>query len=709
MDKRKLSKVPREAATDEMIALSGGFEKINHIVTVGLLEEQMIMMSFYKVSDLKKGKREAVFRTFLSDSDYITQDLRTSKTKWLTSSFERMNDLQLYDAKYTRGHWKYIQKIYIRSDEEVDILKKFFKGYKRKDDKYEPWVEIFRFQTEVKEKRLEKQHRKVTDRIDKLMESVKDVPEEFFSWVWQTGMSFSRYLIYETEGKDKAKCECTHCKTIGTLDRNKIRLRNNEKGICPFCGSSVTIKAKGRMPGVIRNDRTALYVDPTEEGFILRYFKANRYIGIKDSIGQVFLKEDRVEEKIYETKRVFYELTEKKEIRDSYIWDRYKKRGPCRWCPEEGGVSYPASILYPGNLPKAWEHTRMKYSALELLAKNIPTVAVRFEMGIKTYRSYPFLEWLIKMGLNNIAKEVLEERFGYQTGKIKKDGKTIWEIIGLNKVNTRVLQQIDGNYDELRLLQVAEKEGMQLKPEQLKEYYEVFGCNTNLLHKSERKVSLHKLSKYIIKESENYPIGEEGSCWRYSFMSNIEREDVRFERMRNAAKDWLEYLDWCREMKYDLSNMFIYMPKNFKKVHDRTAKEYQDFKDEKIKRKKKMMEKKIKEVLKEASDDPAIMMETKGLELLVPKDAEEIREEGRVLHHCVGTYVERVAKGETMILFVRRKKRLEEPYFTMEFKEGKVVQCRGKNNCGMPKDVKAFVDEFERKMNQKDKRLEVVV
>lgn len=28
----------------------------------------------------------------------------------------------------------------------------------------------------------------------------------------------------------------------------------------------------------------------------------------------------------------------------------------------------------------------------------------------------------------------------------------------------------------------------------------------------------------------------------------------------------------------------------------------------------------------------------------------------------------------------------------------KVVQCRGKSNCGMPPDVKAFVQVFEKKM-----------
>ena len=43
--------------------------------------------------------------------------------------------------------------------------------------------------------------------------------------------------------------------------------------------------------------------------------------------------------------------------------------------------------------------------------------------------------------------------------------------------------------------------------------------------------------------------------------------------------------------------------------------------------------------------------------------------EGRILHHCVGAssrYMEKMAAGETWILFLRRKDSLEDPYYTIE-------------------------------------------
>lgn len=84
-----------------------------------------------------------------------------------------------------------------------------------------------------------------------------------------------------------------------------------------------------------------------------------------------------------------------------------------------------------------------------------------------------------------------------------------------------------------------------------------------------------------------------------------------------------------------------------------------------------------------------------GLMVMAPHEAKDIRIEGRTLHHCVGTYVERVAKGKTNIFFVRKEETPEVPYFTMEINmDGVMIQCRGKYNCSMPDDVKAFAEAF---------------
>jgi len=108
---------------------------------------------------------------------------------------------------------------------------------------------------------------KVLAPIDLRMEPIGEPSQDFTDWVWEHGMSFSRYGIYKETSKGKAEFECTHCQKTGIVDRSRIRLRNNEKGECPFCGSRVTYKARGKMPCQIVDERWFIYVDRQEEGF----------------------------------------------------------------------------------------------------------------------------------------------------------------------------------------------------------------------------------------------------------------------------------------------------------------------------------------------------------------------------------------------------------------------------------------------------------
>ena len=605
--------------------------------------------------------------------------------------------------------------MFIWSANDKEIMEKFFRSYSRKQDE-SVWDAIGRFQDEVKDARLAEKHRKVLAPIDLKMEPIGDPPQEFRDWVWEHGMSFSRYGIYKETKKGKAEFECTYCKKIGTVDRAKMRLRNNEKGECPFCGSRVTYKAKGKMSCQIIDERWFIYVDRQEKGFLLRYFNARRHIR-NDSYIVGALNKNRIEETLYEYSRCFWTFIGMKPVKDSYEWGVYHQRGNSRWIPDEGKICCMECILYPGNLPQAWEHTPMKYSALEILAQNIPTTAFRYEDAMDVYLKFPKLEWLCKMGLNQLAKDAVRGfQYSNMVGKIDYKADTIYGILGLTKVNTKVLQAIDGNHYELRLLQVAQKYGIQMKPEQLKEFYETFECNTELLKAKNRKISLHKLCRYIEKESERYPIGDKNYCrWNYSYNRYTERKDPRIERKQNMANDWLEYIGWCKELKYDLSNMFIYMPNNFRKVHDRTAEEYKALQDKKAAAEKRRREeaarkeleqtkKAMAEIFKKSEGMDAFSIKGKGLILVVPKSGDEIRAEGEALHHCVGGYVESVAKGETNIFFVRKADEPDKSYFTMEWNHNKIIQCRGMKNCGMPPEVRAFTQVFEKKMQEAVKK-----
>ena len=195
MEKRKLAKIPSEEASDEMVRFSDRATG-THIITTREIEKDLLMLNFYPIKGLKKGKKEAQIRTFFSKNDYITQDLTTEKVKWLTAAFDRMDCISLY--KY---HWdretgnRYTPNMLFWTDSDIDRMRKFFKEWStEKDDK--DWTAVTRFQDMVKQRRLDEKHAKETNPIDAVMETVKEIPEDFKKWVSEKAMSFSRYDLY---------------------------------------------------------------------------------------------------------------------------------------------------------------------------------------------------------------------------------------------------------------------------------------------------------------------------------------------------------------------------------------------------------------------------------------------------------------------------------------------------------------------------------
>lgn len=64
--------------------------------------------------------------------------------------------------------------------------------------------------------------------------------------------------------------------------------------------------------------------------------------------------------------------------------------------------------------------------------------------------------------------------------------------------------------------------------------------------------------------------------------------------------------------------------------------------------------------------------------ITIPKTTQDIINEGKALHHCVGVYVDKVIRREDMIYFLRKDKNI--PYVTIEVKDKKVTQVEGDMN-----------------------------
>ena len=74
-----------------------------------------------------------------------------------------------------------------------------------------------------------------------------------------------------------------------------------------------------------------------------------------------------------------------------------------------------------------------------------------------------------------------------------------------------------------------------------------------------------------------------------------------------------------------------------------------------------------------------------GYGIYVPQTCNDLVIEGRTLHHCVGSYQRRFAKGETTILFIRRLEEPDKPLYTLEWdlKKQKILQLKGNSNSNV--------------------------
>ena len=83
-----------------------------------------------------------------------------------------------------------------------------------------------------------------------------------------------------------------------------------------------------------------------------------------------------------------------------------------------------------------------------------------------------------------------------------------------------------------------------------------------------------------------------------------------------------------------------------------------------------------------------------GLMIVLPKSQKDFIKEGKKLNHCVARYAKTHAEGATTILFVRRKEKPNEPFYTLEYNGKEIVQDHGKNNKLQTPEVLAFEQKW---------------
>lgn len=686
MKKKLLKAIPAPKADEEQIrAIAKAGKDIRGVIVSqkkridGL---ETLVLNVFQVSGRNKKDVSLQFRVFCQKEDYTTLDI--DGNKWRTGA---LLNLVCGDSGYPEYWWNYKQLEFLTEDDSAKTEKTFRKWLKDTFTTVEGRAAFYfleKYQEHIKTERLKRKHRKITDVIDAEMEKFGEIPADYGAFVEERVFSDENYIFYSMKNKT---AYCTSCKKDFVIKGKYLwhknipvwnthdSLRHNSTVVCPYCNKYLKAKSEGMSRSSLLSVQWSVLTEKHGEEVLTRYFRHT-----KD-----FRKSYR--NPIIDTSERYRTIHSAEKAVD-YMYSKFLYTNEVRWCyynERRYGYIYwqmpsefvlPRSVMaYNQTFQEVVEGTCMKYSVPDLWFENV----VKQTQGLNTawaidnyfnsYRKYPFIEQLLKVGFYEITKELLVDYKG-RAGEMNIGCNSILGTLGVNKYQFNMLRKL-GN-PRIRDLDII-KYKPDLKWEEFKElrYIQDSGYVDMYKHYIDfmQYTTLHKLCRYIREQKINHEI------------------------------DYFDYAGWMEEMGYDMKNEFNLFPRDFKKSHDEMAKQYQRFKDKKAREDTKRFNKMLKQLKKDTADVDAMNLDINGLFIRLPNKLDELTREGEALHHCVGTYIEKVKTGKTMIFFIRQKDEPDKSYYTLEWK-GSVVQCRGMRNCDMTPEVKAFVAIFETKMKE---------
>lgn len=161
---------------------------------------------------------------------------------------------------------------------------------------------------------------------------------------------------------------------------------------------------------------------------------------------------------------------------------------------------------------------------------------------------------------------------------------------------------------------------------------------------------------------------------------------------------YADYIQDCARLHMDLSSKSVIRPKDVDAAHQNTIRQIQYLAN-------KALDDRYQTQLDRLTK--AYAYEAMGLVVVIPQSTSDLIAEGKAQSNCVGGYCERVANGDTDVVFIRHADNLTESYITMEIRNGKIVQARTKFNGSLDDLGSRFVEAFrqdklERKQTEAD-------
>ena len=294
----------------------------------------------------------------------------------------------------------------------------------------------------------------------------------------------------------------------------------------------------------------------------------------------------------------------------------------------------------------------------------------RMETLLGVIARYPTCEYLVKLGLWNL---VSEKANGYAQNlrryrAVNWKGQSLKKVLGVTRGELRAAMSAGTGIDSEMLLR--------------HDILRMNGC----------KVALSD----VRSASKGLPYNLFSYAGRVEYIAGVGQDVLKAARyvtkQKCADSGILE--DYWRDLQQLGENMAderrLY-PRNLLESHRQTHERVKILADE---LQEAALEKRLPVLEKRYG------FAAEGLVLRPLRTVQEVINEGKALHHCVGSYAKRYAEGYTDLCALRAAESPNRPLFTVELspKTGTMIQCRGDRNM-TPPEWRERVDAFWRAWN----------
>ena len=178
-------------------------------------------------------------------------------------------------------------------------------------------------------------------------------------------------------------------------------------------------------------------------------------------------------------------------------------------------------------------------------------------------------------------------------------------------------------------------------------------------------------------------------------VGDLEKAERYLDKQKKSPDLYDDYLSECEKLGYDMTAKATLFPKDLRAAHEHTSEQIKYQQNQALEHEYKT---KRRPVMRRK-----YAWAEMGMMVVVPEHVSDLISEGEKQHNCVGGYMERVAKGQTDVVFIRKDKAPDKSYITMEIHDGKIIQARTKNNGPLDALGEKFVEAFRAAKLEKKK------